>query len=158
MTARLVLALVALASLLAQEIAVKGSLGSKSFLDDSRDLHLLAGGSAQFYLTRRFSVEPEFLFLYQSPSHHDLVFLPDVAWDFRSQGRVRPYVVGGVGWLRYVQKFDRSPGFTTDSWIASVGFGTKVYLNSRWFIAPEFRTGWGPHARLSAAVGYVLKR
>lgn len=159
---RALLALAIASTAVGGEIDVKGSLGWVGFLDDSPQNHLLAGGSGRFYLTRRLSVEPEFQYLRQSAAHHDWVILPNVAWDFRS-GRIRPYVTGGAGLLRFVQRFPGAPpgsipGFSVSQWHISAGFGTKIYVQRGWFVAPEFRVGWEPHARFSVGVGYTFTR
>jgi hypothetical protein len=135
------------------EIDFKGSVGAQCFLDDSAENHFLSGGSVRIYITRRLAFEPEVLYLRQSREHHDWVVLPNVVWDFRT-GRVRPYVTGGVGWLRFVQR----NLFTQNQWQVSAGFGVKVYLNDHWFVSPEARVGLEPHARLSVGLGYTFRR
>jgi hypothetical protein len=109
-----------------------------------------------------FSIEPAFLYLRQSAAHYETVVVPNFVSDFR-RGSVRLYLTGGVGWLRFVQKFPGAPpgasrGFETSQWLGTFGFGTKFYLNDRWFVAPEFRIGLEPDARFSAGVGYRFRR
>jgi hypothetical protein len=126
---------------------VKGSIGWTGFLDESSENHLLVAGSLRYYLTRRISLEPEIQYLRQSSTHDDWVFLPNINADL-GRGRVVPYVSIGLGVAR-----SRYSRFTDTEAFLSGGGGVKVYLDDRWFIAPEFRIGWEPHARFSVGIG-----
>ena len=149
------LLLCALPALGQRQVDVKGSIGVASFVDDSADNHLLTGGSVRLYVTRRFSIEPELLYLYRDSRHHDIVLMPNFVYDFGGS-RVVPYVTGGVGlmWTK-----DRGLFRSTNTEVAaSGGVGVKFYLNDRWFVAPEARIGWEPHIRISAGIGYTWRR
>ena len=127
----------AMPALAHRQVDVKGSIGLASFVDESPDNHLLTGGSARIYLTRRFSIEPEFLYLYRDSKHHDIILMPNLVWDFGGR-RVVPYVTGGVGLLRttdsgFLQSYSHNEGVIT------AGGGVKIYLNDRWFIVPDAR-------------------
>ena len=146
----------AMPALAQRQIDVKGSIGLASFVDESPDHHLLTGGSARIYLTRRLSIEPEFLYLYRDNKHHDMILMPNVVWDFGGS-RFVPYVTGGVGLLRttdsgFLQSYSHNEGVIT------AGGGVKIYLNDRWFIAPEARVGFEAHVRISAGIGYTWRR
>jgi hypothetical protein len=130
---------------------VKGSLGWTGFADEDTQQHLLTGGSVRIPIFRGFAIEPEVLYLKGSGRHHDLVLMPNLVWQW-GRGRVRPYVIGGLGLIR-----SDTSGFSDTAGFISVGLGTKVYMNDRWFIAPEARLGWEPHARLSVGVGYTWR-
>ena len=137
-------------------IDVKGSIGYVGFVDEGLGNHLHTGASARFYITNRFSVEPEFQYLYSDPGHYDIVFLPNVAWDFR-KGRVEPYVTGGVGVLSsHFRGF--GPPSSSSSLFGQVGGGAKIYLTERWFIAPEARFGWEANIRFTVGIGYSFRR
>ena len=139
-----------------RQLDAKGSIGLASFLDESFEQHLLLGASARIYLTRRFSIEPEVLYLRQNQSHHDVVFMPNFVWDFGGR-RVVPYVTGGIGVMRSSDSgFGRS--FSNTDAVVSGGLGAKFYVNRNWFIAPEARLGFEAHVRLSAGVGYTWRR
>ena len=136
-------------------IDVKGSVGYTGFPDEGWIHHLQTGASARFYLTRKFSIEPEFQYLHHS-NHYDTVFLPNVSWDFR-KGRVEPYVTGGVGVLtNHFRGF--GPSTSSSSWFVQAGGGAKIYIRGRWFVAPEARIGWEANARLTVGIGYSFRR
>jgi hypothetical protein len=89
-------------------VELKGSVGYSGFTDESLIDHLQTGASARFYLRRRLSVEPEFQYLRESSNHNDMVIASNVNWDFR-EGRVVPYVGGGIGWVHSVFREFRNP-------------------------------------------------
>ena len=137
---------------------IRGTGGWTGFVDESSQDHLFVGASVRYYLTPKFSVEPEFQYLYNAEEDRDFVLLANVAYDFRAPGaRVVPYVIGGLGML-----WHRSSGafgtFSANHGFASSGFGTKVYVNDRWFVSPEFRIGWEAHVRFTVSVGRSLGR
>lgn len=139
-----------------RQVDVKGSVGLASFVDESADHHLLTGGSVRFYLSRRFSIEPEFLYLYRDSQHSDIIVMPNFVYDFGGS-RVVPYVTGGVGLLRTTDSgFGRR--FTHTEAAVSGGVGAKFYLNDRWFVAPEARIAFEAHIRVSAGLGYTWRR
>ncbi len=138
-------------------VEVKGSLGYTGFADDSLLNHLQTGGSAKFYVTRRFSVEPEFQYLKGSGGHYDLILLPNVNWDLRDGGRVVPFLTGGVGWTQGLDRFNGT-AYRYNQTFFQAGAGWKVHLNDRWHVSPEIRAGSELHIRASVAVGYTLHR
>jgi len=137
-------------------VDLKGSIGATSFVDEGAENHLQTGVAARIYLTPRFSVEPEFQYLYQSSRHDDLVLAGNFAWDFRT-GRVVPYISGGVGWMRSRFK-GFTPTFSSDEGFGQIGGGAKFYLTESWFLGPDARVGWEPHIRLSVGIGYTFRR
>lgn len=138
-------------SVAAQHVDVKGSLGYTSFLDEAPDNHLLVAGSARFYITRKFSVEPEVQYLRRDSRHPDWVFVPNFTYDFKTGRRTlchhRP---------RRATKLRQQ--FQPHRRIYQWGQWGQALFTDRWFIAPEFRLGLEPHARLSAAIGYSFRR
>ena len=138
-------------------IEVKGSVGYTGFADDSILNHLQAGGSAKFYVTKRVSIEPEFLYLKGSKGHYDVVLLPNINWDLRDGGRVVPYLTGGVGWSQGLDRFN-GIAYRYDQTFFQVGGGWKVRFNDRWHISPEVRVGSELHIRASVAIGYTFRR
>src|SRR5687767_10032601 len=57
---------------------VKATFGGAAFDETS---HSVFGGSARFYVTRRLSVEPEFLYMRNSSRDQDYLLQPNVAFD-----------------------------------------------------------------------------
>ena len=137
-------------------IEVKGTLGHASFVDDSLIPHFLVGGSVRFRLIGGLGFEPELTYMW-SERCHDLVLMPNLVYEFRRGHRVVPYFIGGIGLLHH----------STERWgikwsgnarYISAGFGAKVFLSPRIFIAPEVRLGWEPSLRAGGTIGYVFKR
>lgn len=135
-----------------RQVDVKGSVGMTGFGDEGLENHLLLSASSRVYLTRRLSIEPEFQYLRGEGRHYDIVFAPAVVWDFGGR-RVVPYVLAAGGVIRSSFNFG-GPAFSTTEGFFSGGGGVKVYLDDRWFVAPEARIGWEPHIRLSIGLGY----
>lgn len=136
-------------------VEVRGSAGYAGFEDE--DTHAHVGGSVRFYLTPRFSIEPELQYLRGSNRHSDILLVPNLNWDFRASGRVIPYVTGGLGWMR--SSFGQfRPTYVYNEGFFQIGAGVKIRANDRWYIAPEFRLGTELHARVGAAIGYTFKR
>jgi opacity protein-like surface antigen len=136
-------------------VELKGSAGYAGFEDE--DNHFHAGGSVRYYVTPRFSVEPEFQYLHGTNRHSDIMVVPNLNWDFRREGTVIPYLTGGVGWLR--SSFGRfRPTFRSSETFFQIGAGVKIRANQHWFVAPEFRLGTELHARVGVALGYTFGR
>lgn len=147
------------------EIRLTG--GASGFTsDDGRIPHGVVGGSFRVYLTRRVSIEPEFLYMTNNPNDRDYLGQVSVAYDLGdSDKRFVPYVVAGAGILRHRSQFfgadfdTRQPRvFDTSytSFAASAGGGVKMFLTKRLFIAPEARVGYQPSVRGTVSVGYVF--
>lgn len=139
-------------------VEAKGSLGLTSFVDESANNHLQTGGSVRLYLTSRLSLEPEFQYLRGSAGHHDVVFLPNVNWDFRSGKRIVPYATAGVGWMQSSFRLGgpRGSSFRTNQWYGEFGGGAKIRFSPGWYVAPEFRVGTELNARANVAIGYTF--
>ncbi len=117
-------------------------------------------------MSRRISVEPEFLYLHNSTNDQDYIVQPNIAVDLTPPtGKTVPYLIGGVGVIHHCgryfgndfvtgqpQVFDTS--FTT--WTAGGGGGLKLFLTKKLFIAPEGRFGHEPTTRATISIGYVL--
>ena len=139
-------------------------IGSAVFGEDLE--HKLVGASVRAYVTKRLSIEPEYLYLRRSENDQDHVVQMNVAFDFTDPTkRVVPYVIGGAGVLHnrgrvfgsdFVTRvpFVREIKFTT--WTVSAGGGLKIYLTNRLFVSPELRLGREPTVRATINVGYVF--
>ena len=138
----------------AGSVDLRGTVGGTTFLDEDNVDHLFTGSSFRYYLTDRFSIEPEFVFLYRNRDDKDVGFQANAAWDFRRPGaKVVPYAIGGAGFLKTYFPF-----FTSTEWMYSGGGGAKIYLTDRWFIAPEARIGFEPIFRATVSIGYSWRR
>jgi hypothetical protein len=142
---------------------LRGTVGYTTFLDESAQHHLHTGAAVRFYVLNKLSIEPEFLYLYKDSTDSDIGFQVNVARDFgKLGGKTVPYVVGGVGVLHTRLKFPLGNGlrneFSTTEGLVSGGVGVKVYLNDRWFVAPEFRLGFETILRATVSIGYSWRR
>jgi len=134
--------------------------------DNGRIPHAVGGGSFRIYVTRRVSVEPEFLYMRNSPNDQDYLTQLSAAYDFAgSNKRFVPYVVAGAGVLRHRSEFfgadfeTGQPRVFDESYTSiavSAGGGVKIFLTKGLFIAPEARVGYQPSLRATVSVGYVF--
>jgi hypothetical protein len=132
------------------EIRATGGF-TKIFLDEPA--HLTVGGSVRYYLTRRFAVQPGMSY-YRSEDYEEWAALPDVVFDFpRPGGRVTPHVIGGLGLLRC---HDKRIDYTSTELSASGGFGVKIFLTPRLFVAPEVRLGSHAFPQATFSIGFLL--
>ena len=138
--------------------------GSAVFGEDLE--HTLVGGAVRAYVTKRLSIEPEYLYLRRSEHDQDHLGQISVAYDFTDPTkRFVPYAIGGAGVLHnrgrvfgsdFVTRvpFVREISFNT--WTVSAGAGVKIFLTKRLFVSPEARLGREPTARATINVGYVF--
>ena len=155
-------------SLTPPKVEVKVTAGGAIFaLEDNDSLaHKAVGGALRVYLSKRWSVEPEFMYMRRSANDQDYFFTPSVAYDFVSPTRkVVPYAIAGVGVEHHTGRFvgaDFNTGvpfvvdINSNSWSVGVGAGVKIHVTDRLYVAPEVRVGREPYARATVSVGYVL--
>ncbi len=140
----------------ADQIELKGVVGTTGFVDSPTNYHLAAGGAVRLRLSRALSVEPEFLYMRGSSLHDDLSFQAAAIWEFRPESGVRPYLIAGAGLMHSRFKF---PGalderFSSNEFTGGGGGGVRVRVAERWWVGPELRLGWEPLIRATVAVGY----
>ena len=135
------------------QVEVRGITGYSTFLDESSQNHFVGGGSAQIYLTRRFSVGSEVLYMYRNEFDEDLIAAAHFAWDFKGNSRVQPYVAGHIGVLRHF-----APRFSVNSPTYGAGLGVKITLTDRLALVPDFRLGVEPILRATIGINYVVGR
>jgi hypothetical protein len=146
------------------KVEAKVIFGSALFGEDLQ--HTLVGGAVRVYVTKRLSIEPEYLYLRRSEDDEDHLGQINVAYDFTDPTkRVVAYGIGGAGVLHNRGRVFRSDfvtgapsvreiSFTT--WTASAGAGVKIFLTNRLFVSPELRLGREPTVRATINVGYVF--
>jgi len=118
--------------------------------------HTAVGGAVRVYVTKRLSIEPEFLYMRNGADDQDYIVQPNVAFDITDPTkRFVAYAIGGAGVLHHK---GRSSGFdrSVTTWTASAGGGVKIFLTNRLFVSPEFRLGSEPTVRATVNVGYVF--
>jgi len=140
----------------APRVESKVIFGTVTFGEDID--HTTVGGAVRAYVTKRLSIETEYLYLRDGDNDQDHLVQPNVAYDFTdSTSRFVPYVIGGVGVLHHEGRFfGNSNSFTT--WTASAGVGAKIFFTKNLFVSPELRLGREPTLRTTVSVGYVFGR
>ena len=120
--------------------------GMTAWLDEIMDYSATMGGSYRRYVTPRVSVDAEVLYLIGAGTIRDLTVIPHIAYDFRPGRPVRPYVIAGAGLRHHWERFPfaQFPEFSFNEAIVSGGFGVKVFVTPRVFLAPEVRIGFEP--------------
>lgn len=142
----------------------KVMFGSSIFNDDIE--HKVVGGAVRVYLTKRLSIEPEYLYMRHSDIDQDHLIQPNIAIDITDPTkRFVAYGIAGVGALHHRGRFFGSDFETgaprvfdvsLTTWTASAGGGLKIFLTNRLFVSPEFRVGREPTVRATINVGYVF--
>lgn len=143
----------------------KVMFGTAIFNEDLE--HKVVGGAVRAYLTKRLSIEPEYLYLRHSDTDQDHLVQPNIAFDFTDPTKqVVAYGIAGVGALHHKGRFVGSDFATgaprvfdvsLTTWTASAGGGLKIFFTKRLFISPEFRIGREPTVRATINVGYVFR-
>jgi hypothetical protein len=138
--------------------------GSSIFNEDIE--HKVVGGAVRVYVTKRLSIEPEYLYLRHSENDQDHLVQPNVAYDFTDPTkRFVAYGIAGVGVLHHKGRFSGNDFVTGEprvfdtsftTWTASVGGGVKIFVTERLFVSPEVRVGREPTLRATINVGYVF--
>jgi hypothetical protein len=123
----------------------------KVFLDEP--FHPAAGAWLRSYLTERFSLEPEFLYMHGSRFEEWMV-VPNLTYDLSDPSkRVRAYLVGGIGLLHCR---DKSIYYSLNEWTGQAGVGVRIFISERLFISPAILLGTHAFPRLTARLGYVF--
>ena len=150
------------------KVDIKIGGGTSTFGDSGEDYrHTVVAGAVRIYVYRRFSIEPEIMYMQRGEHDRDLVFTPHVAFDLLdSRGRVVPYVIAGVGVEHHRDEFTYNDFFNGNVLVtrrvsentisANLGVGAKLYLTDRLFIAPDVRVGHEPSFRATVSVGYTF--
>jgi hypothetical protein len=146
------------------KLEAKFIFGSTVFNEDIE--HKVVGGAVRVYVTKRLSIEPEYLYLRHSDRDQDQLIQPNVAYDFTDPTkRIVAYGIAGAGVLHHKGRFSGNDFVTGaprvfdtsfSTWTASAGAGLKIFVTKRLFVSPEFRIGREPTLRATINVGYVF--
>lgn len=142
--------------------AVEFVAGSAAFVDESPIAHWAFGGALRYYLTPRLAIGPEFLYLRGPGNDRDLAATANVTLDFRrgTSGRAggwTPYVVGGVGWTQYRNRFGDFR-VRSNEWAFTAGGGARAWISDRVYVGGDVRLGWELNARVAGQIGVSLGR
>ena len=109
--------LTALPALAQTRAYVGGTVGYSTFIDESDQSHVTAGGVARLYVSRRVAVEPEITYMYRSRFDKDLLLQGNISRDLgKATGKNVPFVTLGAGRL-----WTFNPRFTVSTWTAGGG-------------------------------------
>lgn len=147
------------------KVEAKLIAGGASFAEPAIP-HGVVGGAVRVYLTRRLSVEPEFLYMRHSRDDEDYFLQVNAAYDITDPTKKFVlYGIVGAGHLRnrsvyrgndFVTGLPRDFDASFKTWTASIGGGVKIFVTKRLFVSPEVRVGREPDVRGTVSVGYVL--
>jgi len=130
--------------------------GSAIFGEDIE--HKMVGGALRVYVTKRLSIEPEYMYFRNTENDQDHAGQLSVAYDFTDPTkRAVFYGIAGVGGLHHEGSFFGTDN-TFDTWTASGGVGIKIFITKKLFVSPELRIGREPTVRATINVGYVFGR
>jgi hypothetical protein len=133
------LPLISTAQTYADRGAVRFSAGfSKLYLDEPSQFVWAA--SVRFRIAGRFSVEPEFVNT-RGRRFNEWAVVPNLVVDLAAPGkRVTPYVIGGIGYRRQVDK-SIAGGYVSSGSTLNARFGVRVRIARGLFLSPELRVG-----------------
>ena len=178
-TARVILYCVTVSSLLLQpmfgqerKVDLRGEAGYTLGLEDTPPHARLGGGAVTAAAGRNFRVGVEVLNanLFGKIRYFKsraLLVTPIVEYEFSPDRRINPYLVVGFGFTQYrslepnvEHYYDRSlPEFEwrkEGSFNFTGGFGLRLFLSRRIFVAPELRIGLIPVVHSTVSVGYAF--
>lgn len=147
-------------TLLAQGIQARFTAGSTIFADDGPVYETTIGGSLRYYFSRRWSVEPEFLFARNksgSITDRNYFLWGNVAFDFLQRDRrIVPYWYAAPGLVRHTTVFNQFT-FTNYEAAFGTGAGVRFKLSDRVFVAPQVRIGIadGIFSEITGSIGYM---
>jgi hypothetical protein len=129
-------------------------IGTSAFLDEEIPFdHFDIGASMRFGLTKRLSVEPQFIYMSGPGSDRDYTLTGNISYDLLTVSRYSIYVVGGGGLIHHTEQF-LNREFSDNEWTANGGIGVRLRLTEQFFLAPEFRFGTEPLLITQVGVGY----
>lgn len=104
----------------------------------------MGGASLRYHVSSRVSVGPEALFAGSCNArtftfyHPQMSLMLQAAVDLNEGSRVRPYLIGGAGFVRHADLSGRPARYGTEF---AGGGGAKIFVSDRVFVAPEVQTG-----------------
>ena len=156
-------------ALAAQEVAaprpasvVELSGGWAGFGDEGVIHHGLFGAGARFYLSRRFSLGPELVYMVGPGQDRDLMLTGNLWVDLLAPTpakprRTTPFLVVGGGWFRHSDGFAGGT-FSSSEGAFTAGVGIRGWVSERVSLGVDARLGWEPHLRVAGTVGVALGR
>ena len=118
--------------------------------------HGLFGAGARFYLSRRFSLGPELVYMVGPGQDRDLMFTGNLWVDLLAPTpakprRTTPFLVVGGGWFHHSDGFAGGT-FSSSEGAFTAGVGIRGWVSERVSLGVDARLGWEPHLRVAGTV------
>ncbi len=153
-TAISILLLALTATTAAQEVDARLTGGATSFVDFFNSSNYgTVGGSARFYFSKRWALEPEYLYMRASRNRSNSALWGNVNFSLLQPGsRINPYLFAGPGFLRGT--------FTSNTRLVNAGAGIRIFVTDRIFVSPQLRlAAWGEiFVEATGSIGFVLRK
>lgn len=136
---------------------IQVTAGWAGFHDDDWTHNAVGGVTYQRRMSPHFLMGTEVAFVSNSDPRDRREIATNTLFIFElgSSRTVRPYVLAGGGMRNERQRTEAG-----SNWIrhgtAGGGFGIKLAMGSRFYVAPEMRFGVNPAARTTVSIGYRL--
>ena len=144
----------------AQPIQARFILGGTSYADEGAVNHFTTGAGVRFYISKHWSIEPEYLYSRTGNRHHDQLLWGNFTFDFRDRDeKTVPYWFASPGLVRNTDKFGPA-AFSSTEGAFGTGAGARLFLSDRVFVAPQFRVGIanGLFGEITGSIGFVVRR
>jgi hypothetical protein len=133
--------------------------GWVGFADDGIASEMMVGGAARWYVSSRFAIGPEVI--YMAGSNHSHLMITgnatfDLARPINNRPRtITPFLVAGGGVFQTSENF-RTETFRSSEGAFTFGGGVRVAASDRVTVGVDARIGWEAHMRVNAVAGIRL--
>lgn len=139
--------------------AIDLEAGWLGFADDGIVSETMIGAAGRWYLSPRFAIGPELIYIAGS-NHSHIALTGNATFDLVRPlaGRPRsitPFIVIGGGWFQTREQF-RSVESRSSEGAFTVGGGVRVAAGERVTVGMDARLGWEPHIRINGVLGIRL--
>lgn len=137
-------------------VALEAGAGYAAFVDNDAIDHSTWAAAAWLGLSRRVWIGPELVYMIGPGEDRDVLATLSLRLDLRGAG-ITPYLVAGGGLYQHRDRFFQQT-FTSREGGFTAGVGVRIPIgNDGWYVAPEARGGWEPHAGAGVRVGRVWR-
>ena len=125
------------------------------FADDGIVSETMIGGATRWYVSPRFSIGPELIYIAGS-NHSHFVVTGNATFDLLRDRGITPFLVIGGGLFQTRENFPGMPSFTSNEGAFTAGGGVRVATGDRVTLGLDVRMGWEPHVRVNGVLGIRL--
>jgi len=135
-------------------VELLASTGAACFVDESwcDSRHIYAAAGARFAISSKWALQPEYAYANGPGLDRDHSLVANISRTFAPSVRVSPYWVAGAGSMYHRGPYGHGRELTFNT-----GFGFKIHISNRFFLAPEVRLGWNPFMRFGFGAGWTIK-